>query len=72
MTLRSGQVDTNRRREEEGEDLWHRCCLTLNKFRFTIVALMYPTSITVLYEEEKCYELMEELWFHNLSLYHMY
>jgi hypothetical protein len=51
-------VDTNRRRrrirgggEEEGEDLWRRCCLTLNKFRFTIVALMYPTSITMLYEE---------------------
>jgi hypothetical protein len=47
-------VDTNRRREEEEgeeEDLWHRRCLTLNKFHFTIVALMYPTSITMLYEE---------------------
>jgi hypothetical protein len=49
-------VDTNRRIKEvvvvvvEEEDLWCRCCLTLNKF-FTIVALMYPTSITVLYEE---------------------
>jgi hypothetical protein len=34
--------------------------LTLNKFGFIIVALMYPTSITVLYEEEKCYELMDK------------
>ncbi|HEX6282730.1 MAG TPA: hypothetical protein VFZ67_10930 [Nitrososphaera sp.] len=51
------KVDTNRRREE---DLWCRCCLTLNKFSF-IVALMHPTSITVLYEEEKyCYELMDK------------
>ena len=45
---------------EEEEDLWCRCCLTLNKFGFIIVALMYPTSITVLYEEEKCYELMDK------------
>jgi hypothetical protein len=51
-------VDTNRRKEEE--DLWYRCCLTLNKFGFIIVALMYPTSITVLYEEEKCYVLMDK------------
>jgi hypothetical protein len=63
-------VDTNRIRRRrrggggegggEGEDLWRRCCLTLNKFRFTIVVLMYPTSITMLYEERKCYELMDK------------
>jgi hypothetical protein len=47
-------VDTNRRRgvEEEEEGLWYRCCLTLNKFSFIIVALMHPTSIAVLYERE--------------------
>jgi hypothetical protein len=44
----------------EEEDLWCLRCLTLNKFGFIIVALMYPISITVLYEEEKCYELMDK------------
>jgi hypothetical protein len=52
-------VDTNRRGGEE-EDLWCRRCLILNKFSFIIVALMHQTSITVLYEEEKCYELMDK------------
>ena len=51
------KVTTNIRREDE-EDLWCRCSLTLKKFSFIFVALMHQTSISVLYEEEKCYELM--------------
>jgi hypothetical protein len=48
-------VDTNRRRRF--------VVLMLFDFKqiwFYIVALMYPTSITVLYEEEKCYVLMDK------------